>query len=263
MNQESIIRTPLLDEAGSRMDWLNVAYRTAISIGVGSAEVSNSLDGAVSLSDLVNGGQAAWAVELRCPRTLMGRVYTSKTPTFTVSWDTSSVAARVFLRPGLVVTEDVVLPPNELHPGIWPEPVLIPAGTWLAQGRMYASESLSSSLLRWTRDTSLSDGRMRVEPDTSSGEIVFYVRLSDDLYNRLQQSRDLQVAALIAACAHLPELWADVEDRETGIFGLLRTRFKEAGMEWDDNTPASFDPALAATILEQFEVLADLNEDDE
>lgn len=245
------------------MDWLAAAYRTAISIGVGSAEVSNSLDGAESLSDLINDGRAAWAVELRCPRTLMGQVYTSMTSTFTVSWDTSSVTARVFLRPGLVATEDVVLLPNELLPGIWPESVLIPAGTWLAQGRMYASESLSSSLLRWRRDTDLPDGRMRVEPDTSSGEIVFHVRLSNDLYNRLQQSRDLQVAALIAACSHLPELWTDVEDRESGIFGLLRGRFKDAGMEWDDDVPTTFDSALAATILEQFEVLADLSEDDE
>lgn len=245
-------RIPLIDEVGSRMDWPRAVYRTEIQIGTGSATVTNILDGADELKSLVSDGAAKWAVEFRCPRSLTGWTHTSPNPVFRVSWEPASVVSRVFLRPGLVTVGEVTLPPSGLHGDIWTGPVQIPAGSWLAQGRMYASESLSSSLLRWIRDEQLPAGQMRVMPDLGSGEIVFVVRLASDLFNRLQQSRDVQVAALIAACSHLPRLWSDAEN-DDGLYGLLRERFRQEGMEWEDSDPGTFDPARAATILEQFE----------
>ena len=256
-------RIPLIDEAGSRMDWPHAVYRTEIQIGTGSATVTNTLDGADELKSLVADGIAMWAVEFRCPRSLMGWTHTSLDPTFSVSWEPTSVVSRVFLRPGLVTVGKVTLPPSGLHKGIWTGPVQIPAGSWLAQGRMYASESLSSSLLRWIRDEQLPPGQMRVVPDLGSGEIVFMVHLAIDLFNRLQQSRDVQVAALIAACSHLPRLWSDAEDSDDGLYGLLRERFRQGGMDWEDDEPETFDPARAATILEQFEAPPEEDEGEE
>lgn len=256
-------RIPLIDEVGSRMDWPGAVYRTEIQIGTGSAVVTNILEGAEELNSLIAAGTAKWAVEFRCPRSLTGWTHTSSDSTFSVSWESTSVVSRVFLRPGLVTIGGVTLPPNELHEEIWTEPVQIPAGSWLAQGRMYASESLSSSLLRWIRDEQLPAGQMRVSPDLGSGEIVFLVHLANDLFNRLKPSRDVQVAALIAACSHLPRLWGDAEDLDDGLYGLLRERFQQGGMEWEDDEPETFDPARAATILEQFEAPPEEEEDEE
>ena len=100
---------------------------------------------------------------------------------------------------------------------------------------------------------------MAVEPDMSGGDLHFNVYVSEQLLPQCLARRDLQVAALIAAFGRIPHLEADAgqeaaEDAaEYGILGTIKERLLESNVPvWGGGDNQHFDPARAATAIEQF-----------
>lgn len=77
MSNATAHQLPILLENGSRYDWSSASYDPDVSVSTNRATVQHQMDGASALRRLIEDGLAAWAVELRCPKTLMARVETS------------------------------------------------------------------------------------------------------------------------------------------------------------------------------------------
>lgn len=266
---------PLLLEDGSRLDWPEAAYRTNVTVGVGQAIVRHHLSGAPSLRRMVESGMAAWGVELRCPQTLMARTITSSEDRHKVEWKTDDVYGELFLVPGVLTLRTVLLDSSELSP-IWQGvPLEVPPGWWLAKGDALRANTLLESLLKFNRAEDLKPGRMEVVPDQSSGRLHFAVRMAPDVFEAVPSDRTLQVAALVGACGLFPRVFGRASGDQEGqdddlideepLAQELRARMEEAQpgvVLWED--PNSYDPALAATLLEPFRFpLAEVPDDDE
>ena len=126
------------------------------------------------------------------------------------------------------------------------------------RGDVTRAKSLAASLLTFLPKTELREGEMEVLPDTSSGDLHFKVYVSEQLFPQCPDRCDLQMAALIAAFGRIPHL--DAEDApeaaedgaEYGILGRIKERLRESNVPvWGDE---HFDPARAATVIEQFTV---------
>ena len=193
---------PVLLEDGSSLDWPQALYTPTVRIGDGFARVTHCLDGAPLLHKLLDRGDAVWAVELRCPKTLLARTETSAQAEHTLRWDTADVDGMAWLLPGLLAPAPLRLPDdralNEVWRGEVPE---FPAGWWIARGDARRITPLADSLLRFQLDEQLSVGRIAVEPDRSRGNLRFIVRSAPDVHQRATQGdRSLWIAALIGAC---------------------------------------------------------------
>lgn len=263
---------PLLLEDGSCLDWPEATYRTDVKVaGVDRATVQHLLSGASVLHQLIKDGKAAWAVELRCPKTLMARTVTSAGDLTTVKWKADDVDGEIFLVPGLVALEETTLASWELS-SIWQEgaELWVPRGWWLAKGEAVRTDSLMRSLLSFERATKLDAGQMEVTPDLSSGALRFTIRMAPDVFDAVSTDRTLQVAALVGVCGWFPKVFKPMEDGDEDwtddhpIAQQLRVRIEEANSEvalWDDAT--DYDPALVATLLEPFRFTSADGEDDE
>ena len=82
-----------------------VAYWPTLRFDARGATVTHELQGAPTLARLIEEGRAAWAVEVRCPKTLMARVETGNEPSQRVEWRSDDVDETVFLVPGVVVLD--------------------------------------------------------------------------------------------------------------------------------------------------------------
>ena len=249
---------PVLREDGSSMDWEQAKYQTEVQIRRGGATVEHRLESAPELEELLGRGLVRFALEVRCPRSLFSRTFSGDCPTLEASWDPENAQGPVYLMPGLVAVADVALSTAGLIE-IWGEERLaVPQGAWLARGRMSRSENLAASLVVFRRSDELQDGprsRMSVREDNSEGEPRFVVYLPSDLYRRAHHDRSIQVAGLIAACGLLPRSAFFREDAESRVAQELRVRLREAGVAtWDTDEDETWDPALAATVLEPFVV---------
>ena len=260
---------PLLLEDGSCLDWPEATYRTDVKVaGVDRATVRHLLSGASVLHQLIKDGKAAWAVELRCPKTLMARTVTSAGDLTTVKWKADDVDGEIFLVPGLVALAETTLALWELS-SIWQEgaELHVPRGWWLAKGEAVRTDSLMRSLLSFERATKLDAGQMEVTPDRSSGALRFTIGMAPDVFDAVSTDRTLQVAALVGVCSWFPKVFKPMEDGdEDPIAQQLRVRIEEANSDvalWEDAT--NYDPALVATLLEpfRFEVMSADGEDDE
>ena len=80
---------PVLLEDGSSLDWRAGKYSSNVQIRHGGAVVENDLEGAPQLSALVEEGSATWALEVRCPRSLYAKTFTSREAVFEVTWDSN------------------------------------------------------------------------------------------------------------------------------------------------------------------------------
>lgn len=233
------------------MDWISAWIQTKLETSSGAAEVRISMSGAPGLEDLLEAGDARWALELRCPSTQLARIVESSSAEFRAEWDASEIDGDLFLIPGLVVAKSSALKPQGLDPLWGTTPISIPAGTWLARGNVRRAQSLSQSLLSMNLDEDLKPGRMHVTPLLADGNLRFRVDLATDLHAR-RTHRDVQVAALIAGFGHIPRIVGD-RDEEEGEFVALRElkeRLRAAGVRvWGEE---QYDPALAATTIEEF-----------
>lgn len=253
---------PVLDELETRLDWPRASFRTAVTIGPGEASVECRLDQASVLQKAVEAGDATWAAEVRAPKALYSRLSTSPTPSFSVRWDEQDVTRELFITAGIVAVNDFRLPTSELLKGIWREPdVQVSPGSWLALGKRRARESVSASLLTLRLDPLLADGQMRVVASDRDGALSFTAYLSADLYKRRRTSRDVQIAALIAACAQLPEHLGDSEETAPAVLLAVKRLLQDAGVPtWEDED--DWNPALAATALEPFRAEEDEDDDE-
>ena len=259
----SQVPLPILLEDGSRHDWQDAGYRPRVSAGSGRATVEHRLEDAPTLRKLIDNDDAAWAVELRCPKTLMARVDTSPAPSQVVRWSRDEVDDAVYIVPGVVALRELSLDRSALT-SLWADAgeLRVPAGWWLAKGDARRAQTLTQSLLKFIRDDGLTEGRMEVGPDRSSGRLRFSVKMAPDLFERARSNRDVQIAALVGACSWFPRVFGNgigVSDDGEPIGGdeellaqELRHKLQSAKSDvvlWDDD---AFDPATAATVLEPF-----------
>ncbi len=237
---------PMLLEDGSRLDWPDATYAPEVRLGNRVATVIHRLSNAPTLERLIEEGAAEWATELRCPKTLLSRIDTATE----LRWEDSEVDGLVYLIPGLVATKDTQLEAQDLNE-LWSGLTLdIPAGWWLARGREYRTSTLRQALLSFAEDNSLPNGGMRVSPDLSSGEVRFVAHLASDIYPTGRHDRSMQIAGLIGACAHFPEVFTpEIEDEHT-LVREIRGRLDDVKIPaWDAD---DYDPAQAATAIEAF-----------
>ena len=253
---------PLLREDGASMDWVQASYRAEITITGSTAVATNTLEDAPALEALIGSGQAEWALEFRCPKTLLASVARSPSAEVRCEWSPADVGGELFLTPGLVAVSDCVLDASGLN-SLWgADPIAVRAGHWLARGIVLRTQSLASSLLEFQRKSSLNDGEMEVTPDTSSGDLRFKVWLAPSYFDRvIQNNRDVQIAALIGAFGRIPFL--DSEEGESyAILSHIKAALNEAGVPaWGDELNADFDPARAATAIEAFQIAVSLDDE--
>lgn len=269
---------PILLEDGSRYDWSSASYAPDVSVGINHATVQHQMDEAPALRRLIEDGLAAWAVELRCPKTLMARVETSSADRQDVRWSPDEVDDTVFLVPGLIALTRLSLDGSGLT-SLWAdaEDLSVPAGWWLAKGDARRSKTLTESLVTFLRgDKNMDKGTMEVSPDHSGGRLRFAVTMAPNVFKQAKSDRTLQVAALVGVCGWFPREFrgapespdstSDADDArdENPLARELRDRLRQKRPNvvlWDDD---SYDPALVATLLEPFRI-ADFGEvhDDE
>lgn len=262
MTERILQALPMVTEDGMRMDWVGVGYRPHIRVSDNSAVVINNLSNGEELERLVGEGLAKWVVEVKCPKTLYASIHESDQREISVSWDPSQVDDEVFLRPGMVAVQNLRVPGAALLPSIWsPVSVDIPSGWWLVQGNTRTSKPLTASLLTFMLDESLDKGCMNVLEDRSKGNLRFIVGLATGLFESRHRDRDIHIAGLISALALLG-IRPPGEDDDDTVLAALKARLEGAGVPtWED--PVSYDPALAATILEPFmEAIIDGDDDD-
>ena len=215
--------------------------------------------GPPELEELIGAGTVRWAIELRCPKTLLARVTHSHDATVHCSWDRMDVDGELFLTPGLISVAPCTLRVDGLNELWGAGPIDVPIGRWLVRGQVLRTQSLASSLLEFHPDPELKDGQMRVEPETSSGDLRFMAWVSPNYFSGvIQNNRDVQIAALIAAFGRIPLIDHDDDEAEGyAILTHIKAALEDAGVPiWGGELNAEFDPARAATAIEAFQIPA-------
>ena len=250
------MHAPVLLEDGSSLDWPDAAYVPDVRIGEHFANVTHHLEGAEALSDLIAQGFAEWAVELRCPKTLLARTVTGQVSEQTVLWNDSEIDGPAWLLPGLLVTTSTQLRDTCALNDLWRRSAPnLPVGWWVVRGDPRRLAPLSDSLLRFQPDESLTAGRMTTAADRSSGSLRFVVRCAPDVHRQVEQNnRSVWLAALIGVCGLFGREFALADEEaasEGDLADEIRFRLEQAGVpSWDDIE--RYDPAAAATALEPF-----------
>ena len=257
MTGAAALPAPVLQEDGTRADWMSASYKPSVSIQAGRAVVRHELRDAPQLARLAANGTARWATEVRCPHTMLSELHTSASPEQSLPINDADIAGNAYLIPGLVAVERLNLGTAGLDPFVWPaaSSVAVPAGWWLARGDARSARPLSAALVRFARDNeeTLSPGQMAVkESATDDGSPCFRVTLAQDIWPELQTDRRLQIAGLIAACGLLPisSLRENGPGWDAPVAEKLRERLNERNLP--DWSQPDYDPAAAATLLEAF-----------
>ncbi len=237
------------------MDWTDAQYTADIRAGAGQATVTHRLSNAPVLEHLIDSRSAAWAVEIRCPKTLMAKIESSAEARHVVKWDADDVDGDIFIMPGLLAREDLRLDASDLT-SLYQDigDLHVPQGYWLARGYTCRASTLLESLLSFRLDKGLKKGRMEVASDHGSGNLRFVVNMAPDAYEQARYDRSVQIAALVGACAQFPHAFrSGDDDDELPLVRELRERLESIrpGITlWED--PATYDPAMVATLLEPF-----------
>lgn len=247
----SLISLPVLFEDRSRFDWRRAEYEPAVRIAPTHAVIEHRLRTAPTLQRLVDKGMARWVAELRCPKTLYGRMEDASRANQVVEWSRNDVDGDMFVIPGLVAATDLILEPegDELTP-IWlATSYEVAKGWWLARGVARRTRTLGQSLLTFHEDDELPAGQMQIRRDQSAEELHFHVGIAKDIWPE-RTNRHVQIAALTGALGQMVGAFMDPDD-EPAVVQEIRRRLEEAGISvWDD--PERYDPAHAATAIEPF-----------
>ena len=243
---------PILDlrSGQSNLDWPTAIYEAEASGGSGNWRIEHRLEGARAIYDLIEAGNAAWAAEVRCPRTLYSHLSWSSTNVTTVQFDDSKTREPVFVVPGIIALDDCYLSTVETAT-IWQRAgssVPVRRGTWLVRGRAQKADVMSSLLL-FIEDDALDDHELRIGPYTDQdGNTRLRISMSS---KQLPHTRDEAFVAQAwqAAMAYLPKCDAFLIG-ETGepesVYGQeLVAKLGNLPL-WND--PA-WDPLRAATSL--------------
>ena len=256
-------RTPILRADGGSLDWSDATYAVDVKIRGRQAIATHTLRDAPELEALVADGSARWTLEIRCPRTLLAKTVYDSEPTMVAHWAANDVQGELFVTAGLVAVRPLNLSVDGLN-ALWgSEPIQVPAGRWLARGTILRNNSVAASLLTFDPRESLSGGQMMVEPNMNSGDLRFQVWLSPEHFAaRQQERREVQIAALIAAMGRIPHL--DSGDAESyPILAYIRERLEDQGVPiWGDEANSEYDPARAATAIEEFALPAPAEDDE-
>jgi len=256
--EDGVEPLPVLHHDGSRLDWLTAKYTPTVALKHQASAVIHKLSDAPEIEELLNTGDAAFATEIRCPRTMLSRVEPAVGNEQLIDWHDNERNDDLYLIPGIIALSDTVLTASGLHPLVRGDRahVEIPAGWWLARGGEYRFTPLFVSLLKFVKDNDerLKPGTMSAEEAGIAGNPQFRITLAADLYDHRRESRDVQVAALIAAFGLLPRssMRNGESNADCPLADALRSRFEDADPPIDDWDNESFDPALAATTLENF-----------
>lgn len=249
---------PVLHHDGSRLDWLTAQYKATVALKQQVSTVVHELTNGPEIEALLKDGSAAYATEVRCPRTMLSRIEHSASHNQVVEFKDVERNDDLFLIPGIIAKRDATLPAEGLHPLVHGgrSEVQIPAGWWLARGGEYRFTPLLVNLLTFVKDQDnrLKPGTMSVDEADLSGNPYFRVTLAAELYDHRREDRDVQIAALIAAFGRMPRssMAKDEPNEDCPLADALRSRFESADppvLDWDD---PDFDPARAATSIENF-----------
>lgn len=263
---------PILTQDQSTLDWSDATYMPTVSVTRASVTVHNALQGADELVRLIGEQKARWAIEARCPRTLMAiqTVASDTSSSVKAIWDETDtdVDLEVAIIPGLVVVDDCELDATGLTE-VWRSvatdgTLKVSKGAWLARGNVHWLRPRIASLLKFYRaHDQLRDGRMSIQRPTTSDTLTFRVYLAEDIYPRWRE-RWIWHVALVGACAQLPHVGSDWDDESPAMQDLhsLRSQLEEAGVDlWDSD--GHYDPALAATAIERLRAQEIEEEEDE
>ena len=252
---------PVLVHDGSRLDWIAAKYTATVALQRQASAVVHELRDAPEIEALLSDGDAVYATEIRCPRTMLSRVERAEGTSQLINWHEAERDDDLYLIPGIVAIRDTSIAASGLHPLVHADrtSVDIPAGWWLARGGEYQFTPLLVNLLRFVKDNDgkLKPGTMSVEEAELSGNPYFKVTLASELYDHRREDRDIQIAALIAAFGQLPSSTMtrdrdgeEGENAECPLAQALRSRIEDAGLwDWDSEF---FDAARAATSMENF-----------
>ena len=249
---------PVLHHDGSRLDWLTAQYKATVALKQQMSTVIHELANGPEIEALLAEGSAAYATEVRCPRTMLSRIEHSTSQNQIIEFRDVERNDDLFLIPGIIARRNATLPAKGLHPLVHGGRlgVRIPAGWWLARGGEYRFTPLLVNLLRFVKDNDgrLAPGTMSVEEADLSGNPYFRVTLAADLYEHRREHRDVQIAALIAAFGQLPRssMAKDQDNDDCPLAEALRSRFESADPPLPDWDSDDFDPARAATSIENF-----------
>ena len=255
------VRRPVLMEDASRLEWVHARYEPQVEMKGDHAHIVHKLYDAGELDELIRNGNAEWVTELRCPRTLLSRQECSRESEQIINLAAEDILGETFLIPGLVATQEIeLLSSGSLNNFVWPHGsrVIVPVGWWLTRGEPRTNNPLTASLVRFIRDTQdkLEPGQMSVSEESDGGDPYFRVTLAKDLYDERRECRDVQISGLIGACGMLPRSSMNEtgDNADHPISLRLHAAFEEANIDW--NSP-NYDPALAATVLEEFYVMTE------
>ena len=243
---------PILDlrTGEPNLDWPSATYVAEASGGGGSWRIQHRLDGAEAIHDLINAGAAAWAAEVRCPRTLYSHLAQSSSDLTRVEFDDLQTREPVFVVPGVIALEDCNLSTVGTA-AIWQRAgthVPVDRGTWLVRGRAQKAD-VTSSLLLFVADGTLDDHELRIRPYTDQdGNTRLRIRMPSKQLPRTREEAFI-AQAWQAAMAYLPscDAFRIEEDGEPGgVYGReLATKLGHIPL-WNDR---DWDPLMAATAL--------------
>ena len=243
---------PVLDlrSGEPNLDWPSATYEAEASGGGGSWRIQHRLDGADAIHDLINAGAAAWAAEVRCPRTLYSHLAHSSNDMTRVQFDDSQTREPVFVVPGVVALQDCNLSTVGAA-AIWQRAgayVQVDRGTWLVRGRAQKAD-VTSSLLLFVADDTLDDQQLRIGPyPDQDGNTRLRISMPSKQLPRTSEETFI-AQAWQAAMAYLPgcDDFEIKEDEEpAGVYGQELIAKLGNIPVWSD---PDWDPLLAATSL--------------
>jgi len=246
---------PLLDASGDEhsLDWPDAEYSASITGAAGLWEVRHHLSGAPGVTDLIEAGDAMYAAEVRCPRTLFSDLACSRGSVTDLRYPEAMVRAPVFVVPGVIAVSDCRLSTNDAAV-IWKHTdsgVPVRRGAWLVRGRA-EKKDLASSLLVFETVDELADHEMHIRPyEDQDGNTRLKISIPSIQEPRLSEEAFI-AQAWQAALAHLPycdEFSLEPEAAHSNDFvGELEAKLSGMPLWGEDDRP-NWDPLRASTRL--------------
>ena len=246
---------PVLHENADLLGWISGSYTVDMTITGESIRVDHALADCPAIEVQLNQGNVVYAVELRCPRTMLSQIEEDSDSRQKLHLTSEVGENELFLLPGLIAKADIELSTAGMHPLVahGQEIISVPQGWWLAKGTESSFKPLVQELLAFSLREALPDGTLSVREDTSGESPRFVAHVAADLWDNRRRERDLWNTALIGAFGRMPRSTLSMEyggeNAESRIARMLRARLEEENVvDWDHE---DFDPARAATCIER------------
>ena len=91
---------PVLHHDGSRLDWLTAQYKATVALKQQVSTVVHELTDGPDIEALLKDGSAAYATEVRCPRTMLSRIEHSASHNQVIEFKDTERNDDLFLIPG-------------------------------------------------------------------------------------------------------------------------------------------------------------------